>query len=155
MLEITHFRRLFSYEHWANARLLSFIQAIPTPPQKALELFSHIFNAHEIWLQRVRKEPLNTQTAWQSYDLPTIWSKYRQNITEWETYLESLDEEDYYKTINYTNFQGDDFENNLLEILTHLVNHSTYHRGQIVTQFQLLGIKPLPATDFIVFAREM
>ncbi|TAE66853.1 MAG: hypothetical protein EAZ85_15605 [Bacteroidetes bacterium] len=156
MIESAHFRQLFSYEHWANARLIAFMQGLP--PQyilpKILDIFSHILNAQTIWLLRARKENSDFE-AWASFGLTECWARYMQGITEWETFLSSLEEDEFYENIVYQNSKGETYQNNLIEIMTHLVNHSTYHRGQIIAYFQQQNIKGLPPTDFIVFLREM
>lgn len=156
MLEIEHFRKLFSYEHWANARVIAFMQSTPIAhiPEKAIAIFSHILNAQTIWLLRASKQNSDFE-AWANFGLTECWARYIQGITEWETFLASLDEKDFYEKISYQNSEGKTFENNLIEMMTHLVNHSSYHRGQIITHFQNQNIKGLPITDYIVFLREM
>ncbi len=156
MLNSEHFRQLFSYEHWANARLIAFMQGLHTQniPRKTTDIFSHILNAQTIWLLRATKQN-DDFAAWASFSLTECWARYIQGITDWETFLASLDENEFYEKISYTNSAGEIFEHNLIEIMTHLVNHSSYHRGQIIAYFQHQNIKGLPITDFIVFLREM
>jgi len=67
--------------------------------------------------------------------------------------MSKLDEKNLATIIAYKNFKGDSFENRVEDILTHVINHSTYHRGQIIAQ--LKGQLPsLPSTDYILFIRE-
>jgi len=42
----------------------------------------------------------------------------------------------------------------LFQILLHIFNHGTYHRGQLVTILQQLNIQNIPQTDFIVWTRK-
>jgi len=56
--------------------------------------------------------------------------------------------------IKYRNTAGTPFEGPLWPMLQHVVNHSSYHRGQIATLLRQLGAKPM-ATDLIVFHREL
>jgi uncharacterized damage-inducible protein DinB len=51
------------------------------------------------------------------------------------------------------NLAGNTYRNTLADLIRHVVNHSTYHRGQLATQLRQLGQIP-PATDFIVYRRE-
>ena len=53
----------------------------------------------------------------------------------------------------YQNFKGEPFKQPLYEMLLHLFNHQTYHRGQLVTMLRQAGIEVIPATDFIIWSR--
>lgn len=63
-----------------------------------------------------------------------------------------LGDSDLDKTIHYTNTREQVFNNSIRDILFHIINHSTYHRGQIATEFRQNGLDPL-VTDFIVYKR--
>jgi uncharacterized damage-inducible protein DinB len=54
----------------------------------------------------------------------------------------------------YQNKKGEQFKQPLYQMLIHLFNHGTYHRGQIVTILHQLGIKKIPQMDFIVWSRK-
>jgi uncharacterized damage-inducible protein DinB len=77
-----------------------------------------------------------------------------QNIDKvnYEQTLEILDKFDLNETIHYSNSKGQAFSNSIRDILFHVINHSTYHRGQIATDFKHSGIEPL-ATDYIFYKR--
>ncbi|MCF8317339.1 MAG: hypothetical protein K9I02_01220 [Haliscomenobacter sp.] len=54
--------------------------------------------------------------------------------------------------INYSNSKGQLFSNSIQDMLFHIINHSTYHRGQVATEFKRQGLEPL-VTDYIFFKR--
>lgn len=70
----------------------------------------------------------------------------------WENFIQTLDPTDFDQMISYQTSNGISFETALKDILTHLINHGTYHRGQII---QLLKEEraEVPSTDFILFVR--
>lgn len=68
-------------------------------------------------------------------------------------FLRGLTDDDLERPLSYRNLKGEDFTQPLVDQLVHVVNHSTYHRGQIATLSRQAGF-PAPATDLIVFKRE-
>ena len=72
----------------------------------------------------------------------------------YEAYVAQLSTNETNRIINYQNIKGIPFHNSIFEIITHLMNHGTYHRGQLVTMLRGAGSTPIPATDLIVFYRE-
>jgi uncharacterized damage-inducible protein DinB len=67
--------------------------------------------------------------------------------------LESLTDELLIRRVSYENLEGVRWEYSLAEMMQHLANHSSYHRGQIAVLLRQLGQTP-PATDFLVFLDE-
>lgn len=60
--------------------------------------------------------------------------------------------EDFEKRIDYENTEGRLFTNTLQDMLFHIINHSTNHRGQIAMDFRVNGLEPL-ASDYIHYKR--
>ena len=65
-------------------------------------------------------------------------------------FLRSLSDDALARPVPYTLLNGTRGEQTLGDLLTHVVNHSTYHRGQVATMLRQVGAAP-PATDFLVF----
>ncbi len=72
----------------------------------------------------------------------------------WMALLEDMREEDFEKIIDYKNTKGAAFENKLIDILGHVINHGTHHRAQAGVHLKYSGFDQLPLTDFIVFMRD-
>jgi uncharacterized damage-inducible protein DinB len=73
---------------------------------------------------------------------------------EWEQFvMEQLNEEILQSNLHYQNSRGEQFAQPVYEVVMHVFNHSTYHRGQLVTMMRQLGENNLPQTDFIHFTR--
>jgi len=72
----------------------------------------------------------------------------------WTAYLESLSDANLDAEVRYHSTEGKPFASLRRDILTHVYNHSTYHRGQIAILVKLAGGTPPDTTDFIVFSRQ-
>ena len=148
MNSIEHFRRLFSYDDWANREVLTFLQTNSTA--RSMELIAHIFGAQRIWFERLTGIAQNTpvwpkfdlqQCQQQTVELPKLWNEYLDQ----RTMLDDL--------ISYRNTRGESFSNRVEDILMHVVMHGAYHRGQIATDMRSAGFTPA-YTDFIHSVRQ-
>jgi uncharacterized damage-inducible protein DinB len=104
-----------------------------------------------VWLRRWKGESPSALPEWATAPNPRI---LRQKLSEIEAersaFLTSLGEQDMQRTVTYRNLKGEEWRYLLGDLLLHLANHSTYHRGQIATMLRQVGAKPLP-TDLLVF----
>lgn len=145
----THFKLLMEYDFHANNIVLESIKKNNLLTGKPIELFSHIINAEILILGRIRKEdffdPFMVRGIDENIEL------MKKINTEWNEYLKSLKEEDFEKIINYVNIRGEKVSAKIWEMIMHLINHSTYHRGQIASFIRGMGLEP-PITDFMSFA---
>ncbi len=149
---IDHFINKLRYEFWANDRIIDSLKKLPLEDNKCNWLLSHILAGRVVWLERI----LNIKTSeaiWTEQSLSTCVNLNQRINDNYLQYFNSLSEVDLKMTIAYQNIKGDYFHNELQEILFHVFNHSTYHRGQIVSRLKELSTE-LPVTDYIVFARE-
>ncbi|MBX2870533.1 MAG: hypothetical protein KTR30_00480 [Saprospiraceae bacterium] len=146
------FQELFDYNQHANEQFIKILTGLETPPEKAIGFMDHIFNAHQIWLNRVQVGGA-TFGVWQSHD-PNSWNSLNEQLHQrTRTYLEvdpasrTLD-----STIAYQNSKGQSFSNSLQDIYFHVINHSTHHRSQIALILRQHKIIP-PASDYIFYKR--
>lgn len=135
------------YNQWANHLIMKTLdgQSISKDINRAL---SHIYNAADIWNIRMGSEGYG-YNIWQEHDL-SDWS----NISI-ATYLSTssvLNSHSIDDTINYKNLAGETHQSSVRDIILHIVNHGTYHRGQIIQLMQQDGLKTV-STDFIKFSR--
>ncbi len=149
-----YFLNLFAYESWANERILDALEQPRYADARCLDLFSHILAAQQTWLSRVRLEnkyiPL-----WERHDLMECAQMHRQLVRGWTSVLTGLTDDDFNQPVTYRNTKGEEYTTPVRDILAHLVNHDTYHRGQIVEELRSRQLVPvMPVTDYIVFTRE-
>ncbi len=143
------FKELFEYGHHFNQKLGDiFIDSPDKTSEKSIRLFNHILNAHQIWNNRIEPK----QPPFGVWEIHPVQNLKNSNQANYEQTLQILDTVDLDKTINYTNSRGQAFSNSVRDILFHVINHSTYHRGQIAADFRQNGLEPL-VTDYIFYKR--
>lgn len=143
------FKDIFEYNHHFNQKIANqLIENEPKVSARVISLFSHVINAQQIWNVRIT-ENKNTLAVNQIHSFEDCKKidieNYQQTIQILETY--ELD-----KTIQYANSKGDKFENTVRQILFHVSNHSSHHRGQIIADLKQNGIEPM-ITDYIFYKR--
>ncbi|TCK85249.1 DinB family protein [Albibacterium bauzanense] len=143
------FKELFEYNHHYNQKLGDVFNDNPDKTsEKAIKLFSHILNAHRVW--NIRIDP--KQTAFGIWEIHPIQNFKNIDKVNQEHSLLILDKFDLNETINYVTSNGQAYSHCIRDLLFHVINHSTYHRGQIATEFRQNGLDPL-ATDYIHYKR--
>lgn len=152
-------RRLIRYTTWASTKILDAVKALPddvrdTPNGCSHEsigaTLAHIYWADRAWLGRVL-DPGASLPSKQTYaDAAEDWPKILEG---WNKWADSITDADPSRTIEYTSLLFGKNSSRIDEIVMHVVNHGTLHRGQIVSMIRQLGIDP-PKTDMIYFFRE-
>lgn len=143
------FKELFGYGHQANQRLWSaMMENKGKVPEKSIKWYNHILNAHQIWNNRIDQKNA-AFGVWESHPIPQEKEINQQNYTHSLTILDTYDLE---SVVRYTNSKGTAFTNYVRDILFHIINHSTYHRGQIASDFRQNGLEPL-VSDYIFLKR--
>ena len=143
------FNQLFDYNYDCNKKIIDECVKIDELPEKSVKLFSHILNAHHIWNARVN-------------DLKPKYEVFHEHsITDWEeihydnqrsSFEIMSKDDDLERRIVYENSKGMSFTNTLHDILFHIINHSTHHRGQINLNLRESGFEPL-SLDYIFYKR--
>lgn len=142
------FPDLFSYNEHSNHQLALLLQRKAAAlPERIHLLFSHILNAHQVWNSRIQRD----QPPFGIWDLRAVEEYAEINRRNHLHTYQVLDKfTDPGASIRYINTRGDEFSKTVKDILFHLVNHSTYHRGQIALLLRQYGEKPL-VSDYIAF----
>lgn len=127
------FDRLLDYDRWANRRWLPIVES----NEVLRPIFSHILNAQAIWFRRV---------ADPDFSLPEAFSdQIDNNHAAWKSILPNRDLNE---VIHYRNLAGVPHECPFGEILMHVINHGTYHRGQLREKAPDAFLD----TDYVMFA---
>ena len=143
----TFFYELFEYNQHTNRRIIRVMeenQAHVT--SRSLSLLSHILNVQRIWNQKIRPD-LVPYKSWDLHSIELVQGINSQNFTD---SIQILDAFDLNQMVSYKLSTGQPFSNTVRDILFQIINHSTYHRAQIATEFRSGGIEPL-LTDYIAF----
>jgi uncharacterized damage-inducible protein DinB len=141
----------FEYDYWANNEFLKALSEMAQPPEKAVQLMSHILWAWDMWLTRLVGGDLSGLNLKPEYSLAECRAKLEELHLRWHNYLVGLKPEDLKRKIIVTNTKGKKFEHIVQNVLVHVVNHSHYHRGQLAELVHQNGGKR-PFTDYIGFA---
>ena len=147
-----YFLRNFSYDHWANRECLSALTAAHPMPTKALHLLAHTISAQKLWLERLQRTP-QTMAVWPSAAIEDCAALVDEMQTAWKNYLTSLTPADLEKGVDYRNSKGESWSSRVDDILTHVLMHSAYHRGQVALEMRAAGLQPA-YTDFIHGVRQ-
>lgn len=147
-----HIRRQFAYDAWANQEVLRAIRAAGEAVERPLELISHILSAERLWMERLKQVP-QTLPVWPKFDLARCEVEAQELRRLWSGYLELVTAGDLAQSVSYKNSKGESWSSTIIEILTHVVLHSSYHRGQIATHMREKGLTPA-YTDFIHAVRQ-
>ena len=142
------FKDIFAYHHHFNQKLIEEFRVHgPKLPGRSLPLFCHVLNAHQIWNARILK--VEEFGVHQQHALEQCAVVDDSNFTTTMQILDTVDLED---SVTYRNSKGQVFSNLVRDILFHAANHTTHHRGQIISDFRQAGIPPL-VTDYIFYKR--
>ena len=158
---VGRYLRLLAYEALANRRALESLETVPEAARKsagfarAMVLMPHTQLARFVWLARLEGRPYENPSDW----FP-IWTIEQTRLAaeeqdrEWAEFLGGCAECDLAQTISYTSSEGEARVRVIDDVLTHVFNHSTYHRGQVARLVQECGGKRA-VTDFISVVGEL
>jgi uncharacterized damage-inducible protein DinB len=143
----SYFLKLFHYEYWANKKVLDQLLLLNTPPAKSVALFSHVLFAHKIWLSRIGAPQEDIR---EDYGVEELLDVLDNNYIELITYIKK--HTDLSINITYKDLKENVHHNQLTDILSHLITHGAYHRGQII-QLLKTQTEERIMTDYILYAR--
>ena len=159
-MELSYVRRLFEYHHWAADKLFEALGDVSAAEldkpwggsfKTARALLRHIIGAEQLWLERFGgtspKALPEFPSTYAGADFLAEWRKVKAREKE---YVGGLDAAKLAGKLAYTNMKGENHTFPLADILTHVVNHGTYHRGQLSHLLRDLG-RPGVSTDYVAW----
>jgi uncharacterized damage-inducible protein DinB len=155
-------RELYDYNRWANRRMLDAVERlseeqyrreIPSSFPSVEKTLMHMVGAEWAWLQRWHGELPTALPDFGLHDLAQLRAKWKEIEQERNAYFASLDDEGLRRIVSTRTFAGVPIETPLWQMLRHVVNHASYHRGQITTLLRQLGAETV-ATDMILYFRD-
>jgi uncharacterized damage-inducible protein DinB len=162
-MNLADIKELFAYNRWAHARIFDAVAQI-TPEQYAQDLKSshggiqgtlvHTVGAEKIWLARWKNE--QNPTFLKVTDVPTLAelrALFERVDGERDRLLGSFTDETIHGTFIIKRADGATLTSSFAQAMQHLVNHATYHRGQVITMLRQIGAKAV-STDLILYYRE-
>jgi uncharacterized damage-inducible protein DinB len=151
---------LYRYNRWANETVLKTVGALTLDQfnQKlggsfpsVRETLVHLMAAEWIWLRRWKGEsPKALFSAAEFPDLSSIKTRWKEIESEQMEFVGQVTDTSLKGPLRYVNLKGDSLEYPLGRAMQHLVNHGSYHRGQVTNFLRQLGAQPA-ATDLLVY----
>ena len=139
----------FEYNYQSNEQLISAIEKSPNAyVERVQRLIGHTLNAQNVWNHRILGLP-PTQLVWDTFGIERLSLLNEENH---ELSLEIVQKYALEDSIEYTTSTGEVFHNTVADILFHIINHSTYHRGQLMTSLKQNHVVPI-STDYIFYNR--
>ena len=137
----------FEYNYTCNQKLIALIMANAAAYSKKTQiLISHTINAHYIWNHRIQ----NISPALGVWDIFKVSELRNLDSINHSESLEIINTLSLEQEIEYSNSEGKEFTSEIATILFHIINHSTYHRGQLISELKSQGVDPL-SLDYIYF----
>lgn len=153
-----------AYNTWANALLLTVIESLSEEQQKAeikssfpslYKTVLHQLDAESIWWQRMKlQERIERPSDSFTGSMKELSTQLLQQNKQWQQWINNINEHGLQHEFIYFNSKKERFKQPIYQMLLHMFNHGTYHRGQIVTMLRQSGIEKIPETDFIVWSRK-
>ena len=151
---VAHHHRMFAWDDWANREALASLRACGAgnAPAKSVRWLAHVLAAERLWWARIAqdKEPV---PVWPEWDLDECAERIDDMARRWAERLRALDAGGLAAPVAYVNSKGESFASTLGDVLTHVIAHSAYHRGQIAADVRAAGFTPA-TTDFIHCVRQ-
>jgi uncharacterized damage-inducible protein DinB len=146
-----YFKRLYLYDFWANSLVLDLLTQAPEVTQKSRKLISHVVAAQAIWLARFTDKPFSGG-VFDILSFDELRELAQENQEAMQHFIDSFADESFMQPLPYKSIKGDPFSNTMADVLTHVANHGSHHRAQILSDMKPL-VDTLPIIDFIAFAR--
>jgi uncharacterized damage-inducible protein DinB len=141
------------FEYWANTELLKSMKTAQPLDDRALLLLSHILSMAKIWLNRIKGE-ISTTVVFQERTITECGALIEENKENWIQYLNKTDEKEMNRIFEFIfPIDGSKKKISVVDAITHLLHHSSYHRGQIVTKLKG-SVDTLPFPQYVIYASE-
>lgn len=153
-----------TYNIWATRRILDIILAMPEEKQMTelassfTSLFKtvlHMMDAESIWWQRMKmNERINIPSENFNGTMKEVADGLLQQSKLWEEWVSNASDLSLDHVFQYYNTKKEHFKMPVYQMLHHVFNHATYHRGQLVNMLRQLGVEKIPQTDFSLWTRK-
>jgi uncharacterized damage-inducible protein DinB len=157
-------RTHIAFTTWASRRLVEAAATLSeeeltrdfqTSDRSVLGTLAHVYAADRVWLGRIEGRPparfLDPEVDLKLAVLQNQWPALLGRWGEWAAGLSDADAE---AVIAYKDLKGNPYSSPLWQIVLHVVNHGTHHRGQVSGFLRSMGYAP-PALDLIAYYRQM
>ena len=152
-----------TYNLWANQQLINTINNLPEDVADTTitssfssikKTLQHLNVVEFIWWQRLKLVESILPLEEKNQSAKEIGKELLSYSLQWKEWVEKSTVAAFEHEFVYRNSKKEQFKQPVYQMLIHLFNHQTYHRGQLVTMLRQVGIDKIPATDFIEWSRK-
>ncbi|MGN6196602.1 MAG: DinB family protein [Ginsengibacter sp.] len=158
-----YFIELSEFNIWANDRVCNWLdkisdeqweQPLVSSFNSIYETILHVAGAEKVWVERLQKksnpEMLLATFIGSKAELLETW---KDLSLDFKKLIEEMSEDQFQQKLLYKNTKGIEYNQSYYQLLTHVFNHSTYHRGQVVTMLRQVGFTDVNSTDMTTYFR--
>ena len=157
-------KTLLDFHYWALGRVLDAAARL-TPEQFTRDMgnsfksvrdtLAHLYSAEWAWYERWHGTSPTAMLAFDQFpDVASLRETWSSHEAKMRAFLNSLSEADIKTVIEYRTLGGVPGSSAIWQMVQHVVNHGSYHRGQVTTMFRQLGAEPAKGMDLIGYYRE-
>jgi len=152
-----------AYTTWASRRLVDVAAQLPeeqlnrnfqTSDRSVLGTLTHVYAADRIWWKRVSQQPVASFISDADYSLEVLQNDWPPVLEKWHDWAAGLTDERANFVLAYTDLRGNSYQQPLWQIVLHVVNHGTHHRGQVSGFLRAMGHTP-PPLDLTAYYRQL
>ena len=125
-----------------------------TADKSVLGTLVHVFGADRLWLARLKREAANIFLTDDDYRLTVLQNDWPALYRRWRDWADGLTDEAARAEVSYKDMRGNPYRQPLGQLLLHVVNHGTHHRGQVSGFLRAMGHVP-PKLDLVSYYREI
>ncbi len=152
--------RHFEYSLWASLKVLEAAEKLPLDTLEKdrgnsfggiLATLTHIFLADRVWFKRFSGDPhFAFVQPGDAFDLAKLKAEWPQIMGDFTAWIRAQEDSKFEDKLYWRNIKGEDKEELMYKILLHIVNHGTYHRGQVITMIKQAGGEVV-STDLVYY----
>lgn len=160
-VQVAALRTHLDYTAWATTRLLAAAARVPTADlerdfgtadKSVLGTLIHVFSADRVWLARIQGGPGEAFERPVGYDLARLAAEWPPLLARWGDWAAALTDESATARLDYASMDGKKWNSPMWQIVLHVVNHGTHHRGQVAGFLRAMGQAP-PPLDLVAYYR--
>jgi uncharacterized damage-inducible protein DinB len=162
-MNLTDLRTMLDYHYWARDRMLNALEGLSSEQynkdlgssfKSIRETVVHVYAAEWAWCSRWHGTSPTALLSSEPYpDVASIRNAWAENEARVRAFADGLGESGIDKVIEYKMLNGSSGASPFWQMLQHVVNHASYHRGQVTTMLRQLGAAPAKSMDMIAFYR--
>ena len=152
MNTVEHLRDLFIYNDWANRRIVHALKS--NWSARAAQIPAHLLITEQEYYERLYGKDSTGFNFWQNLSLDECSRLAQENAERFERLLKRFEDEGLGQTVSYKTSEGVSYTNTFRELLTHVLFHSSIHRGNIILKMREEDFEP-PVIDYIIYLREI